>query len=646
MRVLVWAALILLSVAWALHLGRIVNWDQFNYHFYSGTFAFDTRLDKDFLAATSMGYLNRLGFVPFAFVATHFPSGYAVALLAAMHAMLLCVTFEIALLLPYPEGTSRRWMPVAGAVLAILSPFYLVMLGSSSNDFVAAIPVLAGWWCLLSARVRRVRWLWLSGGICLGAAVGFKLTSLVFLCGSFPLIVSRPSEWRSMLTRAGLVGAGVLVGFLIVDGWWAWQLWQSYGNPVFPLFNRFFESPMFPLSDFGSQRFTLHSAWAIAKQPFAIALPQTDIYAEAGLPDIRFAVLFVVGAVACAWLAARRTTIDIDERRRSLLLMMAVFVLSWLVWQVVTGAGRYMFPLGMIAGPLLVACLTAGWMRVRMAVVALVTIFVAQAFVFASGSVFEQFNAVERSQPWYSTRVPEVLARKPHLVISTSIQSFSAIVPYLHPDSEVFGVGGVSVMPEVGPAADRLKASLERFGDSVVALVPTPVDGLSTDAKLARFGLKVKDVSSCMPIETPDYWKTFTSVQEGKVLSTTLSGCFLERVAIPADYKARHDRAQHVVEAVIKACPDKFRETNVGLDGNEDAWLAYFIDTDVIILMQRENVYMWTIYTKYPKRIGTAQAWLDGAGIVECGQFPIKRPPVMTQQQIDEVFGPMGMPTH
>jgi hypothetical protein len=244
--VLLVAALVLCSIPVLLgHIG--ISWDMLNHHIYLGWVADSPRFDRDFLAASYQSYQYPYLYWPVYKLALGGASGVtAGVVLALIH--LTCVPPVWMLARTCIPGThvfdvAMRALAVA---LAFTSTVVLSMFDSTANDLMAATPLV---WALAFAFLpldRRgdaasgaARAIMISGFFA-GVAAGFKLSNLP-LAVLLPLVwLAHPAGWREhlrRLLRATLAGAG---GYLLVYGYWGWQLWLKFGNPVYPFAESWF----------------------------------------------------------------------------------------------------------------------------------------------------------------------------------------------------------------------------------------------------------------------------------------------------------------------------------------------------------------------------------------------------------------------
>ena len=189
-------------------------------------------------------------------------------------------------------------------------------------------------------------------------------------------------------------------------------------------------------------------------RPFLLADPNAGIYFEIAAPDLRFALLVVLLAVALSTRAARAALGA--EPARALVAMALMFY----IWTFATGNGRY-FSVGLLlAGPLLVlACrLLPGTQALRNLVlggVAALQLFVLQQ------SYLPGFWGLTR---WYDAPgigIAETpLRTQPAVFLTVTGISYSILVPRFHPQSRWANITGQREITPDAPEGPRLAALL------------------------------------------------------------------------------------------------------------------------------------------------------------------------------------------
>lgn len=245
---------VLVLVAWLvfasipLALGGIgLGWDALNHHVYLGWIADQPRFDRDFLAASYQSFQFPYLYWPFFKLFQSGISGsWAGVVLVSFNVLAIPALWLLARVC-VPErswyGTAMRWLAV---ILAFLTGVVLSLFDATANDLMAAIPLV---WAIAVAMeasdAQKPPWLtvgraMLLSGFFAGAAVAFKLSN-------GPLAILMPLLWgchgpsvRQRLMNVAVGSIATLAGFLVFFGYWGWQLWVHYGNPVYPFYEDWF----------------------------------------------------------------------------------------------------------------------------------------------------------------------------------------------------------------------------------------------------------------------------------------------------------------------------------------------------------------------------------------------------------------------
>lgn len=232
-------------VAIPLTLGYIgLSWDAVNHHFYLGWIAEHARFERDFVAAAYQSYQYPYLYWPVYKLAMLGVSGAtAGAVLALLHATAIPPVWMIARACLPGEDLFAVGMRAAGVALAFMSAAVLSMFDSTSNDLLAAVPLLWAYALALrpiaDTRVPAGRWI-LGSAVFGGLAVAFKLSN-GFLAIALPLLWIWPAGRLSQrLMRIVAGSACMAASFAVFYGSWGWQLWTHYGNPFYPLYDHWF----------------------------------------------------------------------------------------------------------------------------------------------------------------------------------------------------------------------------------------------------------------------------------------------------------------------------------------------------------------------------------------------------------------------
>jgi len=171
---------------------------------------------------------------------------------------------------------------------------------------------------------------WVIGGILLGCAVAAK--SIAFLM--LPILGAILFwKWRSWMSRDMCMPVCFgLLAFLLIGSMPYVNAWLLTGNPVFPFFNKVFQSPYFPATNFRDLHWVQGMTWDIL---YAVIF-HANMYQEAS-----------VGAPGFQWLLVFIPTffILVGERKfRALFIMALAGLFMLLVFLYIIPYLRYIFP--------------------------------------------------------------------------------------------------------------------------------------------------------------------------------------------------------------------------------------------------------------------------------------------------------------
>jgi hypothetical protein len=295
----------------ALCLGQDANWDLRNYHLYNPYAFLHQRLDYDVAPAQVANFYNPLLYVPYYFLVTGLPPLGAAFLLGAVQGLNFPLLIGIARSVMTEEQTRTRWLVFLIALLGMLGAANISELGTMFADNLISLLVLGGIWLLLAnyrlltaGAIGRALLLAGAGGLLFGLAAGLKQPAAIFCVGWCAALLVVPGPLARRIGLAFVFGLGVLAGIAAGGGYWMYELWVRYGNPLFPYFNHVFASPMAALADYRDARFLPRSIWDALLFPFVIVLDPHRT-AEITFRDLRFP-LFMVLLVAAGLTALYR----------------------------------------------------------------------------------------------------------------------------------------------------------------------------------------------------------------------------------------------------------------------------------------------------------------------------------------------------
>lgn len=484
-------------------IGEDVNWDWQNYHEYNVWALINGRYAIDALPAGFQTYFNPTVYFPVYYLRHLLPLPYGLMIIGAVHGLnLLLIYFLVRVLLKEAATASA----IAAAILiAAVGPMTLSEVGTSFSDILTALPILAGCILILSADEGRSG-RYVLAGLLIGAAVGLKLTNVVYALGAATavLMASRP------LLATICLGIGGAVGAVLSGGAWGLMLWRETGNPIFPLFNAVFRAPeLMPMNIMDWQ--FLPRGWLDALAYPFYWLVGDNRSSEYPFRDARFAiatVLIVLGAGRA--LMARSAIFSRRDMQFA-----AFFIVSYASWLVLFSIQRYAIVLELLCAPLIVLliarCVSTSPASSTDAAPATAAnpVIVATAFAIA---LWSQPGDWFR-RPWtnaYNPVIAKPLQQPANFFILDKPIAYVATL--LPPQSRFYQLADIAMPVISGGGFDRrIRAGLETplpGGAWEMHMRGKPV----RETLLERYGLRLDPSRPCVEIE-------------GAQLSTAIEAC-------------------------------------------------------------------------------------------------------------------------
>ena len=319
-----------------------------------------------------------------------------------------------------------------------------------------------------------------------GIATGMKLTNGVFAIGlaAAILVPIRPR----LVGRVVGFGLGGLSGLLIGTGWWCLYLWRQFGNPIFPLLNHVFRSPDALDWNFMDPTFQPQSLGQAVSVPFQWVIGQ-HAGAEAAFRDARVAAAILL--IACLVMVSVRSGLRSLPTR--LVRAVVFFVVSLALWLGLFGIARYVIPLEILGGLLIVAIA----LLLAPAKAGIPTIL-----ALGGATILWTMPAEWGHRPWTDAYTgpnwPDALHSPGAFVLADTRLSYLA--PYAPPASRFFGplppllAPGGRILPQVADGVLRPGPA----GAWAVMHARSPTD--PQIAELARMGVKAG--ADCLPLQS------------------------------------------------------------------------------------------------------------------------------------------------
>lgn len=351
----------------AVLLGKDVNWDLLDYHYYNGYAYIHHRYAQDVMPALNQTYMNPYyDVVNYWLIALH-NVRLSVFLLGAISGLNTFLLYKIALLVfPASMPHCRALSISAVMIFSLFGAGNLSLLGTTTNDTKLALLSLLALYCMLKVLVRSKHSLFylLTAAFLSGLGAAFKLPAACYAIGLFMAFLL-VTPWNRQQVRLYLVFLlFVMLGFLVANGSWMYFLYQHFSNPLFPYYNNIFHSPYAPFISFNfSASPKALAVWQIILLPFLLAINANQLASEVVLRDMHFAVVVVLSSIfVCQYLyyqGRRRSKKNFFPVEDTLIwdFVFTYFWVNYFVWLLMFAVYRYALPLEMLSSLLIVMLL-------------------------------------------------------------------------------------------------------------------------------------------------------------------------------------------------------------------------------------------------------------------------------------------------
>ena len=437
--------------------GQDANWDLQNYHFYNPWAWLQGRRGymHDFVAAQLQTFHSPIPDIPFYLMVSAGwdprAIAFALAVPAGIAAFVLLKLFPLLFAdLPPRERVAAS---VLAFVVSVTSAMGVGTLGTTMNEWPGAALTLAGVWVLVRALVAAPgaplsRVALVAAGLLCGLATGLKLTFGTF---AFALCValwlrSRP---RGVHCCAGSARRSCSASRCL----------RARCSPAARgcgSCGRRSATRSFPTATCGSSRrggisnevigraYGPHTFREWIRFPLTVAAPKAFYVTETEYVDARLPLLYVLAlAAGAAWIARRLGAVGAPRgsadaapfpvTAEAWRVVGVFWALSFLLWTAQHSIYRYLVPLEMLTGALLVGLLLHLMRPGR----ALPAAFVLMLALTTTTSAPDWWR-LEFKDRWFDVRVPPV--EKDALVLLTSDGPMSYVLPFFPADARFLGL--------------------------------------------------------------------------------------------------------------------------------------------------------------------------------------------------------------
>jgi len=494
-------------------LGQDANWDLRNYHYYNPYSFINNRMDFDVLPSQVANFYNPLLYVPFYYAVNLFsPKGVGFLLG-------LIQGFNFPLLL----AITRRMIPSKGSCLnsswkyggvcfgisliGMLGAANISELGTMFSDNLLSILILSSLLIILSAMRHLLCSGWrmkltivIGAGFLAGAAIGFKQPAAIYaigLCAAF-FVLKTPFMHRFFLSF--FYGIGVLSGIAATGGYWLYEMWVRFKNPLFPYFNLLFQSPMATIGDYRDTQYLPDNIGEALISPFFFGFAPYE-FSEVAFRDLRIPLLYVL---LLALLVKRfvesvsfrpeqqasRTDPIFDSAIRFLL---AFGVLSYLIWLNMFAIFRYALVIELLA-PLAIWLILDRMISSRIA--RHVAAGASLLLILATLSPAD-WGRVSWGEDYFGAKLPVIEKPEDTLIIMTGADPSSYLIPLFPKAVRFVRIQSYFTGPSSHPNGyDRLMESIISRHTGPMYVLYRSYENLGAISALNAYGLDLES-NSC-----------------------------------------------------------------------------------------------------------------------------------------------------
>ena len=509
---------LLALLAWtgetAWRLPGDASYDMLNYHLYGPFALLHGKWGVDIVPAQSQGFLPPTNDLYY-YLLARWIGDVRLLNLALMlpTAVARGLAFLLTLRLIGAATVTERLVALAATVVAATGAAAHPVLATTMSDMIPCSLVLGAVLLLVRGDSGGTGVVARHGlaGVLAGVALGLKLTfSYAAVALAAALLAVPGPALRRRLSHAALFCAGAGLAMLATGGWWWWFLWTSTGNPVFPLYNNVFHSPLTWAGDFVDRRYLPRGLLQSLAYPFRWAFDRTPLVTEPDEPmrDPRMALALLAGAVALMRSIGRP-----PDGAAGVRFAAAFFLIAFVLWEGQFSIFRYLSVLELLSGAMMAvaAFSVARSGRARQGVLGALVVLLAVLRVY---TVYPNWG--RQSVPG-GEALPVQVRRLPEgslvLFLDGAPLSYLAL---FEPDSVRFiGTNNNLTTPQQpGPAQERIRAAVAGQSSNLYSEENPGVGGVEVaDRTLAAYGLRR---SGCEPVM-------------GAIVGTATWLCTLER---------------------------------------------------------------------------------------------------------------------
>jgi hypothetical protein len=433
--ILIFGALIGVFGMISIYLGKDVNWDLRNYHFYNGYSFLHGRIDYDYLPAQIQTFNNPLLDLIIYQLLTCVPTQIAGFIIGGIQSLNCFIVLLIAQLI-LPQDYSPKLKLFVSLLIAVLGAYSPIFIGTTFGDNLTSILVLLG--CFFAVANNKYRYI--LSGLFMGCAAGFKITNLLYALAMLIAVIIIGKTFYQKISAIILMSVGISAGFLSSGGYWMWIMLEKYKNPIFPYYNSIFKSPYFSLINFRDERFIPKNIIHALSYPF-LWLTQDHPSLELAFRDLRWLIIYflfiIIILISFKYNYIKTNPFAMDSKHinsqvdvntslesdQHIIILFTFF--SFFIWLFQFGYHRYLVTLELISG-LAIFCLVNQIVKIKWLKIQL---FIFLTVLIMTTTVSPNWGRVPWYKSWFEVVVPRINVPEQTLVVIVGTEPISYVIP-------------------------------------------------------------------------------------------------------------------------------------------------------------------------------------------------------------------------
>ncbi len=225
------------------------DFDFFAYHYYNGWAFWNDRISTDIMPTFERTYFNPLLDGLNYLVITNF-SKYPLLfyfISGLKYGVFLFLSYLYLNLISGIKNINKIFVTILYILLIIFSPILIHNIGCDCNDIQVNNIILISFYIFIRNIFKeysfKQQFLLFLSSLLIGVAIGLKYTAFIYILSFLACYILNYKKLEKPLKTLFLFFIGILLGFIITDGFWIYKIYKYFHNPVFPYLNNIFNSP-------------------------------------------------------------------------------------------------------------------------------------------------------------------------------------------------------------------------------------------------------------------------------------------------------------------------------------------------------------------------------------------------------------------